>query len=138
MEINYLAVLVSAVLSMVIGGIWYGPLFGKLWFKVVGADASDLEARKEMQKKAGPLYLIQFVLSLFQVFVLAVIINVFTNMSALETALWMYAGFIVPMVAAGAMWNNDSKEVSWTRFWIQAGYQLILFIMFGLILGFWK
>lgn len=138
MTINYLAVLVCGVLSMVIGAIWYGPLFGKKWMQVVGATAEDLAARKEMQKGVGKLYLIQFLLTLFQLYVLAHFINGWEEASGLETSLWIYGAFVLPLVAAGAMWNNDSRQVAWARFLIQAGYQLIIFIIFGLVLGYWR
>lgn len=138
MEINYLAVILLAVVSMIIGYIWYGPLFGKKWMEVVGATSLDMEKRKEMQKKAGPLYLIQFVLVLFQVLVLAHLIADTTKVSGLERSLWIWAAFIIPTLAAGSMWNNDSSRVAWSRFLIQGGYQLILFIIFGFVLAMWK
>ncbi len=137
MEINYYAVLVCAVLSMVVGAIWYGPLFGKKWAEVVGVDMSNEEARKEMQKGVGKLYAVQFALALFQIYVLAHYIKGWTEVSGVENALWIWAGFIIPTVAGSAMWNNDSSKISWTRFLIQGGYQLILFIMFGFVLGTW-
>jgi hypothetical protein len=51
MNINYWAVLVCGVLSMVIGFVWYGPLFGKKWMEIVGATFKDIEERKRMQKE---------------------------------------------------------------------------------------
>ena len=132
-----MAVLVCAVASMVLGGMWYGPLFGKKWMEIVGADLSDVEC-KEIQKAAGPLYFVQFLLTLFQVFVLANFIIALNQFSALEVSLWLWVAFIIPTVAGGAMWNNDSKKIAWARFLIQAGYQLILFILFAIILGSWK
>lgn len=137
MEINYLAILVCAALAMVVGAVWYGPLFGKKWLEIIGADAEDLEKRKEMQKKAGPLYLVQFVLVLFQVLVLAHLIADTETASGLERALWIWAAFVMPTIAGTAMWNNDSAKVSWARFLIQSGYQLVLFIIFGTILMLW-
>jgi len=131
MIINYWAVLICAVLSMVIGYVWYGPLFGRKWMKIVGVTPADIEARKQMQKGVGKLYFVQFLLSLFQVWVLAYYIGDFKD------AIWIWAGFIIPVVAGTAMWNNDSSKIAWTRFLIQAGYQLILFIVFGLILTIW-
>ncbi|MBS3903179.1 MAG: DUF1761 domain-containing protein [Anaplasmataceae bacterium] len=132
---DYLAIGVSAVLAMVVGYVWYGPLFGNKWLEVIGATTMDMEKRKEMQKAAGPLYVVQFILTIFQVWVLAMIINVWTNVSGLEIALWVWAAFIIPIVAGGAMWNNDSKKVAWTRFLLQAGYQLVIFVIFGFVLG---
>ena len=36
MSVNYWAVFVSAIASMVIGSIWYGPLFGKMFIREMG------------------------------------------------------------------------------------------------------
>lgn len=136
-EMNLFAILTCAILSMVLGFVWYGPLFGKKWMEIVGATEMDKEARKRMQKSAGPLYLVQFVITIFQVHVLNYfIIN--SSMSAVSIALWICAGFVLPTVAGASMWNNDSAKISWSRFLIQTGYQVILFVMFALILGNWR
>lgn len=137
MEINIWAVLVCGVLSMVIGAIWYGPMFGKKWMEIVGADSTDLEKRKEMMKGVWKLYLTQFVLTLFQVLVLAHLIADTVTVGGLERSLWIWAAFIIPTIAGSAMWNNDSAKISWARFLIQGGYQLVLFVIFGLILTMW-
>lgn len=138
MDINYWAILVGGVFAMVLGSVWYGPLFGKKWMEIVGATALDEAQRKEMQKKAMPLYGVQFVLTLFQVLVLAHLINDTTAVTGLERSLWIWGAFIMPTIAAGAMWNNDSAKISWARFLIQSGYQLILFIVFGLLIQYWR
>lgn len=133
--INYWAILVCAIISMIVGSIWYGPMFGKTWMKIICADVADPEARKKMQKSAGPLYLVQFLLTLFQLYVLAHFIKGWEEASGVESALWIWIGFIMPTVAGSSMWNNDSAKISWTRFGIQAGYQLVMFVIYGLILG---
>ncbi len=135
--INYLAIIVASVLSMVVGAIWYGPLFGKKWAEIVGADMNDMEARKKMQKGATKLYVVQFLLTLFQVYVLAHFIKGWSDVSAIESSLWIWAGFVMPTIAGTAMWNNDSARISWARFLIQSGYQIVLFVMFAFILGNW-
>lgn len=140
MAISYWSVLLCAVLSMVLGGLWYGPLFGKKWMEIIGATASDMKRRKEMQKSAGPLYAVQFFLTIFQAYVLAMFLNYMIDAPGADSSpifwsLLICAGFVLPTVAAGAMWNNDSAKISWARFLIQTGYQVILFIIFGWILG---
>ena len=137
-QINYWAVLVCGILAMGVGMVWYGPLFGKKWIQIIGADAIDLAARKKMQKNAGPLYVVQFLLTLFQVWVLAYYIAGWQEAPGLINALWIWAAFVVPIIAGSAMWNNDSGRVAWARFLIQAGYQLIMFVIFGLVLGMWR
>ncbi len=137
-EINYYAILVCGIVSMILGFVWYGPLFGKKWTEIIGATEMDLAKRKEMQKRAAPLYAVTFILSLFQAWVLAYYIAGWKDASGVENSLWIWAAFVIPTVAAGAMWNNDSKNISWARFLIQGGYYLVLFVVFGLILGYWK
>ncbi len=138
LSINYLAVVIGAVLSMAIGALWYGPLFGKKWLEIVGATSLDLEARKQMQKNAMPLYLVQFVLTLFQVLVLAHLIADTTRVGGLERALWIWGAFVIPTLAGAVIWTNESGKMKWARFLIQGGYQLVIFIVFGLLLQFWK
>lgn len=136
-DVNYLAIATGAVLSMVIGAIWYGPIFGKKWMEIAGVDPADLESRKKMQKSAGPLYAVQFVLTLFQVLVLAHLIADTQIAGGLERSLWIWAAFIIPTLAGAVMWTNEKGKLKWARFLIQGGYQLVLFVMFGLLLQFW-
>lgn len=138
MQVNYYAILVCGILAMVFGYLWYGPLFGKKWLQVVSATKLDLEARKKMEANVWKLYLVQFVLALFQVWVLAYYIEGWEEASGLTNALWIWAAFVVPVIAGTAMWNNDSAKISWARFLLQSGYQLVCFVAFGLILGMWK
>jgi hypothetical protein len=138
MEINYWAVLACAVLAMVVGYVWYGLIFKKMWMGVIGATELDEITRREMERKAMPLSAIQFLLVAFQVYVLAHYIQGWADASGIENALWIWAAFVVPTVAAGSMWNNDSAKVAWTRFLLQSGYFLVLFAAFGLILGYWQ
>lgn len=136
--INYWAVAAGAVLSMVLGAVWYGPLFGKKWMEIVGVDPADEEARKKMQKSAGPLYGVQFILTLFQVLVLAHLVADTQIVGGLERALWIWAAFVIPTLAGAVMWTNETRGLKWARFLIQGGYQLVLFTIFGLLLQFWK
>ncbi|MCA9353661.1 DUF1761 domain-containing protein [Candidatus Nomurabacteria bacterium] len=137
-SINYLAIIVCGVIAMVVGSVWYGPLFGKTWMRIVGVSEMDESRRKEMQKKAMPQYIIQFVLVLFQVLVLSHLINDTQSVTGLSRSLWIWAGFVMPTIAGCAMWTNDSSKIMRSRFMIQAGYQLSMFIIFGIILMNWN
>jgi hypothetical protein len=138
MGINYLAVLACGVLALVLGFVWFGPLFGKLWMRVVGVTAADISRRREMQKNMLPRYGISFVLALVQAWVLAHFIYGWQEVPDVRNALWLWLGFVVPTVAAGAMWNTDGPRASWMRFFLMAGYYLVLFAVFGYILSVWR
>src|SRR6266851_8987609 len=51
-NIDWLAVLASAVINFFVGAIWYTALFGKLWIKLNGYSEEQV---KEMQAKMSPL-----------------------------------------------------------------------------------
>ncbi len=138
MEVNYVAIGVCAVLSMVIGGIWYGPLFGKKWMELNGVSPDDVDCREAMQKGAGPLYAIQFVLSLLQIYILAHFIGGWKDVSGVESAVWIWLGFVMPTVAGLSMWNMQSNQKKLLLFALSAGYQLVSFVVFGFILGTWQ
>ncbi|HTE48599.1 MAG TPA: DUF1761 domain-containing protein [Candidatus Paceibacterota bacterium] len=138
MVINFFAVLVCAVLSLVIGFIWYGPLFGKKWMAMMGADKLSEEQKKEKMKGMWKLYLTQFLLVLFQMYVLSWYIGTLSDISSgVHTAFSVWIAFIIPTLASASMWSGDSKKVAWSKFLIQAGYNLVLFLICGHILGVW-
>lgn len=141
MEINYVAVVLSSVLAMALGAYWYGPLFGKKWMEVVGATNCDEETQKKMQKEAMPLYVIQFLLTLFQVAVFSFLMQFVDPAMGLvpalviwvSSALTIWVAFVMPTIAGSAMWNNDPRRIAWTRFFIQSGYQLVSFVIMGVV-----
>lgn len=140
MEINYLAVLVCAVLSLVLGMIWYGKaLFGNVFAKAIGMDMNmPPELMKEKQKGMWKLLFGQFILTFFQAWVLSGYIYGWEEASGVENSLWIFGAFVMPTIAGQLMWSNHSKKNAWTLFWISFGYQLILFVLFGLILDMWR
>ena len=136
MIINYLAVVSSAILAMAVGFVWYGPLFGKTWLKITGMSSMSEEQQKRMKKDSNKLYAIQFALTLFQVWVLA---RSFTGVSdAPQNMVWIWAAIVIPTLASAVMFTGDSTKVKWAKFLVQGGYQLVIFVLFGLILGMWK
>jgi hypothetical protein len=47
-NVPWLAVILGTLASMFIGFLWYGPLFGKLWMRLIGKSMDELGA-------AGPI-----------------------------------------------------------------------------------
>lgn len=138
MEVNYLAVLVCGVASMIVGFLWYGPLFGKAYMKTMGAETMSPEQKEAMKKSMWGMYFVQFILALITAYVLAYHI---ANWAGAETpvmvAICSWFGFIVTTTASGALWSGKSKKMAWNMFLISAGAQLVTFVVFGLILGNW-
>jgi len=79
MGVNLWAVLLSALATMVVGFVWYSPLlFARPWTILMGYDPDDKAKMAEMQKSAGPSYMLSLVASLLSAAVLGKIIVIAT------------------------------------------------------------
>src|SRR5947199_9355278 len=75
-SLNWLAILVAAVVTMILGFLWYSPLlFAKAWTREMGYDLNDKAKMDEMRKSVGPAYARSFVASLISAFTLALILH---------------------------------------------------------------
>lgn len=133
MDINFWAILLCAVASMVIGSVWYGPLFGKKFREACGMDKWTPERQQAEMKKMGLTYFIQLIASLVMFFVLAMFIgdlNKLDLMGGIEVALWSWIGFVVPTQLGSAIWGGNM-----TLFWLGAGNMLLTLVAAGAIIG---
>ena len=75
-SLNWIAVLVAGLSTMVVGFLWYSPLlFRRPWMREMGYDLEDKERIKEMQKSAGPAYAGSVVAGLISAITLALILH---------------------------------------------------------------
>src|ERR1700730_15866244 len=101
-EINYIAVLLAGIISMVVGFVWYSPfLLGKPWIKAMG---STMENMKKAQSQMGKYYLLSFITSLITGYVLFMMITISQSFfgtagiaSGLMTAFWLWLGLVMPV-----------------------------------------
>lgn len=69
MEFNFLAILVAAISSLVIGSIWYNPkVFGTIWMREAGLIQEELQ-KGNMLKILGPGLIFAFLLAFMMQFV---------------------------------------------------------------------
>ena len=128
-DINIWAVLVAAASSFLLGGLWYSPMvFEKTWNRESG--------RPEAPRTRHPA--IVFGLS----FVLAVI-------AAFAFAWWLgpnpeLTHALCMGLGVGAFWVATSFGINYLfagrslKLWlIDAGYHVLQFAIFGLVLGLW-
>ena len=133
--INYWAVIVAAVAQMVVGSLWYGPLFGKVWMVGMGF---TMEKMEEMKKQGmGALYAVQAVGSLIAVYVLAHFVDylvVTTVGGAVRLAFWVWLGFFATTALGQVLWEGKSK----TLYYVNVGYHLVNLIIATSILAVWR
>jgi hypothetical protein len=134
---NWLAIVLCGVAAVIIGFLWFGPLFGKAWMSSMGKTMPSPEERKKMGSAMMKSALIAFVGAMITAFVLARAIMLgsvaegITGVSAaFHFAFWNWLGFMMPVVLGAVLW----EQKTWKWFFITAGYYLVDLIAMGLIL----
>lgn len=133
-ELNYLAILVAGISNMVLGFLWYGPLFGKPWMGLIGKSAEDLNPNPI-------IYLVSFLLSLLMATVLSILTHhVDASIQAMGLALGVlvallaWVGFVGPATFQNNMYSGISKKL----YAIDYGYVLVALLIQGAIIGVWR
>lgn len=133
MSFNYLAILVAAISTFLLGGLWYSPLlFLKPWMKELGLTEADA---KKGQGNIGRVMGISFVLELIMAFNLAAFIGPKGSL-AFGLFAGAAAGFGWVALAFGVTYLFERRSLSF--FLINAGYHGVAFTIMGGILGVWK
>jgi hypothetical protein len=136
-HVNYLAVLVAAVASFALGGLWYGPLFGKAWAKAQG-----MGEMKPSGAEIGRAFALNILGLLLMSWVLAHHVVVWMPTKppgapdvqlGLAAGFFNWLGFVVPMLLNSVAFEKKS----WKVFGINAGYQVISLLVMGVILAVW-
>ena len=137
-ELNWLAILVAAISTMVVGFLWYSPLlFAKPWMREMGYDPNDKAKVQEMQKSAGPAYGGSFAASLLSAFTLALILHGLRAEDlhlGIMASFHIWLGFVATVQFTGALFMKQSMKL----FAINTGYQLVCYLVMGAILVAWK
>ncbi len=133
-EVNFLAVLTAALAPMVLGAVWYGPLFGRAWMRAHGHTPERLE---EMKKGMGRAYGLSFVCYLVMATVLAYLLG-WVGAVNVWAGLWMaflcWLGFAATIGLTAHLFS-DRKPAAYL---IDAAYQLVYLLAMGAILGAWR
>ncbi|HYV33719.1 MAG TPA: DUF1761 domain-containing protein [Candidatus Limnocylindria bacterium] len=131
--VNIWAVLASAVASMVIGSIWFGPLFGKKYMSLMGMDQWSPEKQAEMKKGMTMTYVWQFVASVVMFYVFAWLMGALhaaTAMDGIQTAFWVWLGFIVPLKLGDSLWGGKMA-----MFWLGIGNSILTLAAGGILIA---
>ncbi len=134
-HVNALAVLVAAVLTMVLGAVWYSPvLFAKQWMAAQGHTPEALEQMKRKGMIRG--YAVSFLCYLVMAYVVALFAS-YTQATSFAQGLWL--GFLVWLgfAATIGLTGNISSQKPIAAWVIDAGYQLAYLLIMAVVLTLW-
>lgn len=137
-EINWLAVIVCVIVSMISGSLWYSPkTFFPIWWKVVGK-----ENQAPGMQNMGMTWALTILSSFVQAVAMALMVNALGGLMTGEInagtgaliGFMLWLGFIAPTYLVNKLFAGHGLLI-WA---IEAGNHLLNFLLFGAILGAWR
>ena len=134
--LNWLAVLVAAVATFLLGALWYSPmLFAKPWVRAHGYTPQKTE---EMRKSAGRAYGLSFACYLVMAAMMAVLAwksGAATVTGGLRLGFVCWLGFAATIGLTAQLFSEKAKFGVYA---IDGGYQLIYLLLQGVVLAVWR
>lgn len=138
--VNYLAILVAAIVIFVLGGLWYSSVgFSKRWIQLQGKTEEQMRA-EAAAANMPVLYLSAFITSLLIAAVMGLLMMHFAAVMPVNAAhgaifgfvCWL--GFAASTSYATAVFSGKPKQL-WL---IDSAYNLVSFVVAGIILSVWR
>jgi hypothetical protein len=133
--VNYLHVLVAAVVVFVLGWLWYSPLlFFNPWMRARGLDPAAAMAGAKIP---GGKLLVELVRCVVLAYVIARfvgLLGIHRFLGAVHFGLFLWIGFPVILLVGSMLWEN----VPWKVAAIHAGDWLVKLLVIPIIVTVWR
>lgn len=132
-DISFWAVLVAAVVSFVIGFVWYHPkVFGTQWMGLVGMTPESMsEAQKGMGGRMVAAFVAQLVLAYILGYFLIAMKATGSFAGGAEVAAWLWLGFVATVGLGVVLWERKPIQL----FLINSIHWLVAMVVAGGILS---
>ncbi len=138
LSINFLAVFVASLAAFIIGFLFHGPFFGKLWMKLANIHPTGNEKLSDMI----PQMLLNLLVNFVTAFVIAIIFSLVFTSSIMGAETWfrgaimgiiLWLGFLVTSSSIDVIWMGKSKKL-----WLfECFCSLVTMSVVGAILAAW-
>ena len=135
MKTNWLAVIVAAIAHFIVGGLWYGLIFGNKFLELIAWTPEQIK-QMESRNPAKPLVL-AFLTAVILVYVLAHFIQYVkakTPLEGIQTAFWLWLGFVATTQLSTVIFEQRHVGL----YLLNIGYQLVACSIAGVILAVWR
>ena len=130
--VNYLAIVIAAVVAWLAGAGWYMSL-GKTWMAALGTTPEKMQAARNQPGAFLP-FIYVFVAELVMAWVLAGVIGhlgAVTLRSGFISAAFCWLGFVITAMVV----NNIFAMRDWRLLLIDGGHWLLVMLLMGAIIG---
>ena len=134
--LNWLAVIVAAVVYFVIGAAWFAPaVFGRPWMAAIGFDESRPRPEMNPMTYAGPALF--YLIASIATGLLAAATGTDTLGEGAILGLVVGVGYALVVTATDAVFDPN-KPKPWNWFAISGAYHVVSLIIVGMIIGAWQ
>ena len=127
--VNWLAVLLGTVVSMALGALWYGPLFGQLWLRLIGKTEDELEQNPTMYIKTA----VAAFLGMLALNVIVVTFGASTFLAGVVLAAFIFVGIGATTTFVYTTFEGPIEQV-WALY---VAYHLVVYLIMGGIFAIW-
>lgn len=139
MGLNYTAILIAAALQFIFGAIWYTLIFGKLWGRMHGFDKLSKAVQRKMMSQMGPIYVLQFFVTLVMTLVVAIIALMLPqSLSVYTMASLLWIGLVVPTIVSSVLFGGTESKWIIKKIAVQAGASFFYLQIAVLVLDYFK
>ena len=132
-HLNWLHVLVATVAYFMLGAVWYGGIFSKMWVKGHKIDMNNPDAKKG----AGMVMALSFIPFFVITFAAAIILNAAEAHQAIHAVKWgafLGCGFAAPVLVINHLYLQKPLSIHI----IDALFHVVGLIIASLILVLWR
>ena len=127
LNLDWLAILIATIAAFLLGGLWYGPLFGNAWLAALGKSPDDLDP------SPAP-----FIISFFAAFLTCTVLaGLMAALGIGNVAGGALFGILTGIGFIATAMASDAAFCGWGMklFLIQAGYRVTCAVLMGAIIG---
>lgn len=132
--VNYAAVLVATIAGMAIGAMWYGPVFGKYWMKLMGFTPESMKGMPLTPFQAMGVGLVVMFVTNWALANLIGLLGIMDAIAALELVALIWLGFYFTTAAGAFLWEGKS----WKLWLFNAAQYLVSLSVAAAIIASWQ
>ena len=111
---SYLPIIAAAIVGFIAGFVWWGPIFGMKWAKLVGMNEKDIKKAKG-ESMAKPM-IVMIIGNLLMACVLSILListGAANIKEALTLAFLVWLGFVATIGIGVVLWEKKPMALFW-------------------------
>ncbi len=130
---NWLPFIIAILLPMILGSLWYGPIFGKMWMRMMGLTQMQIKEKLNPAKSYGGS-LVGSVLTAYVLSLLISYLEMGTLVGGMTVGFAAWVGFALPTGWQSVAWEDKGLGL----FILNQAYNLVLFLGMAGLMGAWR